>query len=170
MRTTIIMISALTLLLSMVTGCSSLNNALKDINATPSEKIETAAMAAEPKTIEGPLNFNYPVRETLDVSITFENHKAYDAVQLGLSLLDQSKEMGDVPSIEDPDFFPDYFSLVNIDISDGLLLITEEEAANFARETYLEYQKKIVPAGYLRSMRKHRIVQEILSSRPVIRK
>lgn len=156
-------LNVLAFLFFAITGCSTISSALHKPSPVEPESDSTLS-----GVIQGPLQFNYPVRESLDVSITFENQRAYDAVQLGLSLLDQRKDMGNVPGIEDPEFFPDFFALVNLDITDGLLMISEVEAANFARETYLQFQKTIVPPGYLRNMRKHRIVQEILSAHPVV--
>ena len=119
-----------------------------------------------------PVYFTYSIRETLHVKVTLENQKAYDAVQMGLFMLQHArdKEEEKVPSIEDQAFFPEFFVMINVDISDGLLLISEEEAKNFARAMYLGYQKKVVPSDYLISTRKSRLLEDIVMPKAAVEK
>jgi hypothetical protein len=133
---------------------------------------ENEATLNTPSVCGTPLYFTYAIRENLQVKVTLENQKAYDAVQMGLYMLQhaRAKDGERVPGIEEPDFFPEFFVMINVDISDGLLLITEEEAKNFARAMYLEYQKKVVPSDYLISTRKSRLLEDIMLPKPDVEK
>lgn len=46
----------------------------------------------------------------LDAQVTIENRSAYDAVQLGLILLNKCRIKGYVPAIEEQEFFPEFFT------------------------------------------------------------
>jgi len=113
---------------------------------------------------ENSIHFVYSINETLSVKITLENQRTYDAIQLGLYLLQSIEEDQKIPGIENEKFFPKYFAMINIDISDGLLFISEKEAKNFVCDIYLEYQKKVVPPNYLNNHQK-RLLEEIIRSK-----
>jgi len=143
------------LVLFLVTGCTSTWNRMES---------QGIPKLSAPGEGSGELYFTYSISQRLNVKVTLENQKAYDAVQMGLYLLRQTKpecERAQVPSVEDAAFFPQYFVMINVDISDGLLTISENEAKNFARSMYLDYQKKIVPAEYLISNQKQRLLEDI---------
>ncbi len=106
-----------------------------------------------------PLQFSYQIRDSLDAQVTFENRKAYNAVQLGLTLLNKCRIKDYVPAIEEQEFFPEFFAMVNINVSDGLLYISEKEAIDFSRAMYVEYQKKVTPEDHLKAMRQRQVVE-----------
>jgi hypothetical protein len=101
---------------------------------------------------------------------------------MGLYLLQKTKGKveKEVPNIEDDAFFPEYFVMVNIDIKDGLLYVSENEAKVFAHAMYIEYQKEVVPSGFLEKKHKRRLMEDFfgpktngkgtLSSLPVDKK
>ena len=98
----------------------------------------------------------------------FENETAYDAAQLSLSLLDQFDKKQTVPGIEKEAFFPEYFAFVNVDNSDGLPYISEQETVAFAAAMYVEYQKKVMPPERANHIRKrHVVVQSLIPETPV---
>jgi hypothetical protein len=41
--------------------------------------------------------------------------------------------------------------MVNVDVSDGLLYISEKEAIEFSRAMFAEYQKKVTPEDHLKA-------------------
>jgi hypothetical protein len=84
---------------------------------------------------------SYPVQEGITVQITLENQTAYNATQLGLFIVGHLLKTEKPVSVESSDFFPKYFSMINVNIEDGLLYISEKEATDFARQSYLEYQR-----------------------------
>lgn len=129
---------ALVILSTLFTGCASVSGMFSD-----EEKV---APVAPPKTR---LERTYPVREELSVMVTFESGKAYDDVQMGLYILDKMLDDEKVPSIDEPNFFPKYFTMVNRDINDGMLYIDEAEGEHFSKVIYLEYQKRVL-APYLK--------------------
>jgi hypothetical protein len=150
-------------ILCLTTGCAASWNRM-----APQSEVKV-----QPPCVDDiPLYFTYSIRETLHVKVKLENQKAYDAVQMGLYMLQHARkgEEKKVPSVEDPDFFPEFFVMINVDISDGLLLISEEEAKNFARAMYLGYQKKVVPTDYLISTRKSRLLEDIIVQKPEVEK
>ena len=108
------------------------------------------------------LVFTYKVRENLDVQVTFENETAYDAVQLGLSLLNKCQDKRYIPGVEEAAFFPEFFAMVNIDIQDGLLFISEKEAVNFASFMFTEYQRKVLPPDRVKSLSKRPVVDQYI--------
>ena len=117
-----------------------------------------------PDPKEESICFIYSINETLSVKITLENQRTYDAIQLGLYLLQYMEEDEQIPGVEDEKFFPKYFAMINIEIEDGLLFISEKEAKNFVCDMYLEYQKKVVPPNYLDDKQK-RLLEEIIRSK-----
>jgi hypothetical protein len=117
------------------------------------------------KAEDDKLVFTYKVRENLDVQVIFENETAYDAVQLGLSLLNKFSDKEYVPGVEEEDFFPKFFAMINVETRDGLLYISEKEAVAFATTMYLEYQRKVMPSERAVQIRKREVVdQDIIPS------
>ena len=108
------------------------------------------------------LVFTYSVRENLDVQVVFENETAYDAVQLGLSLLNKFSEKDYVPGVEEEAFFPKFFAMINVEIRDGLLYISEKEAVAFATSMYMEYQRKVMPSERAVRIRKREVVDQYI--------
>ena len=148
-------------------GCSTAQKAFSGSEPPPAEAV--AIKEPEPVTsgmqASEPVNtmvFTYKVRENLDVQVTFENETAYDAVQLGLSLLNKCQEKKYVSGVEEADFFPEFFAMVNIDTSDGLLFISEKEAVNFASMMFTEYQKKVLPPERAKSLSKLPVVDRYI--------
>ncbi|MBU0755110.1 MAG: hypothetical protein KJ645_08205 [Planctomycetes bacterium] len=121
-------------------------------------------MSEENDPLKDRLHFTYPIQEGLDVKVSFENQKTYDAAQLGLFLLATKEHQAKVTSVEASEFFPKYLTLINMDIKDGLLFISEKEATNFARASYISYQKEITSPDYLNSMKEHRVLEDVLAS------
>jgi hypothetical protein len=136
--------------LSLVTGCASNSNNLKS-------KDVTELNIPDPNNES--LRFSYQIRNSLDAQVTFENRRAYDAVQLGLTLLNKCRTKDYVPAIEDQEFFPEFFAMVNINVGDGLLYISEKEAKEFAKAMFLEYQNKVTPEDHLKAIRQRRVVE-----------
>jgi hypothetical protein len=110
------------------------------------EMAETLEPALPPQ--DGVLYLNYPVQEGITVQVTLENQTAYNATQLGLFIVGHLLKTEKPVSVESPDFFPKYFSMINVDIEDGLLYISEKEATDFARQSYLEYQRSTAKVLY----------------------
>lgn len=146
-------------------GCST---SRKAITADDSASKDTVA-ASQPEPViseiqspkgDNNLVFTYMVRENLDIQVTFENETAYDAMQLGLSLLNKSQDKNYVPAVEEDAFFPEFFAMVNIDTSDGLLYISEKEAVRFAGIMFTEYQKKVLTSEQLKNMSERRVVDK----------
>lgn len=104
---------------------------------------------------------SYPIDDTLEVKIIFESQRAVDATQLGLSMLSKHREMQRTVRVEEPEFFPEYFAMVNIKIEDGLLFISNKEAENFAKIIYLQYQKKVAPEDCLKRFRERRTIETL---------
>jgi hypothetical protein len=136
--------------LSLATGCSSMLNRLNS-QAVPEATIPDASSQ--------PLQFSYQIRDSLDAQVTFENRKAYNAVQLGLTLLNKCRIKDYVPAIEEQEFFPEFFAMVNVNVSDGLLYISEKEAIDFSRAMFVKYQNKVTPEDHLKAMRQRRVVE-----------
>ncbi len=150
MKINILLIAVGIMALSLATGCSSMLNKLKP---------EAVPEATIPDSSSQPLQFSYQIRDSLDAQVTFENRKAYNAVQLGLTLLNKCRIKDYVPAVEEQEFFPEFFAMVNINVSDGLLYISEKEAIDFSRAMYVEYQKKVTPEDHLKAMRQRRVVK-----------
>lgn len=108
------------------------------------------------------LVFTYKVRENLDVQVIFENETAYDAVQLGLSLLNKFSEKDYVPGVEEEAFFPKFFAMINVETRDGLLYISKKEAVAFATSMYLEYQRKVMQSEQAIKIRKREVVDQYI--------
>lgn len=139
--------------LLVVTGCVNLGSVFR----SPGQKgVEQAALPANAIPV------SYPVQEGLSVQVTFENQKAMDATQVGLILLSKSRGQQTAVSVEAPEFFPEYFAMVNLDIEDGLLFVSESEARHFARAAYKGYQSGVVPPEYFEDMRQPKVLQDIL--------
>lgn len=140
--------------LFLTTGCTASRNNMGS---------HSAPTLHSPGVGSGEVYFTYPLGETLNVKVTFENREACDAVEMGLYLLRQTngEDEEEVPFVEDQAFFPKYLVMINVDISDGLLLISENEAKHFAHAKYLEYQKKVVPSDYLPSKHQRRLLEDI---------
>lgn len=115
-------------------------------------KAELAQRAIAEAMENDKVRLNYPIRDSISIQVVLESQKAYDNIQLGLSILDNARADEDVPEMENPKFFPKYFSMVNINLDDGLLYISNAEAANFARVMYLEYQQKVITPLYKRKL------------------
>jgi|GEM_PF-3473112 len=128
------------------TGCASLMN--KDVH--------------ENKGLDKVNSQSYTLKEGLDLQVTFQNRKAYDAVQLGLFMLGKTGNQEAFISIEDQDFFPRYFALVNVDIDDGILYISESEASQFARAAYLQYQDNVQSGTELKDFQQSYTLSEII--------
>ncbi len=150
MKKYILLITVGIMALSLATGCSSMLNKLKP---------EAVPEATIPDSSSQPLQFSYQIRDSLDAQVTFENRKTYNAVQLGLTLLNKCRIKDYVPAIEEQEFFPEFFAMVNINVSDGLLYISEKEAIDFSRAMYAEYQKKVTPEDHLKAMRQRQVVE-----------
>jgi hypothetical protein len=150
MKKYILLIAVGIMVLGLVTGCSSMLN-----KRNPQTVPETAIL----DTSSQPLKFSYQIRDSLDAQVTFENRKAYNAVQLGLTLLDKCRIKDYVPAIEEQEFFPEFFAMVNVNVSDGLLYISEKEAINFSKAMFAEYQKKVTPEDHLKAMRQRQVVE-----------
>ncbi len=112
--------------------------------------------------VPAPLDFTYPAQEGVEVRIVFENERAYDAVQLGLYLLAQIEKREETLRVENKDFFPKYLAVVNTDIADGLLRISEREAKAFARSTYVGYQQMVRETGLLPELAETRVLTDIV--------
>ena len=152
---------------AVVSGSSTAQQALTVDNPNPSDA--EVAGEAEPVLSEvqtpkavSKLIFTYKVRENLDVQVTFENETAYDAVQLGLSSLNKCQENRHVPGVEEEAFFPEFFAMVNIDTSDGLLYISEKEAVSFASVMFSEYQKKVLPPEQVKRLSRRPVVDQYI--------
>ena len=150
MKKYILLITVGILAFILATGCSSMFDNLKQKDVTE---------ATIPNPDSQRLNFSYEIRDSLDAQVTFENRKAYNAVQLGLTLLNKCRIKDYVPAVEEQDFFPEFFAMVNVDVSDGLLYISEKEAVDFSRAMFAEYQKKVTPEDHLKAMRQNQVVE-----------
>jgi hypothetical protein len=64
-----------------------------------------------------------------------------------------------VPAIEEEEFFPEFFAMVNINLSDGLLYILEKEAVAFSKAMFAQYQNKVTPEDHLQAMRQRQVVE-----------
>ncbi len=132
---------ALVLSASFLTGCAMFNNGGGFESAT------------QPRA-----SYSYPIDDTLEVKVEFESMRAVNACQLGLSMLSKARDLETPIRVENSEFFPEYFAMVNVNIEDGLLYVSNLEAENFARIIFLEYQKKVAPSECLRKMRKRRVI------------
>lgn len=110
----------------------------------------------------------YNLKEGLDLEVSFESPKTYDASQLGLFMLSKTEQRPAVVSVEDDDFFPKYFAIINQNIDDGLLFISEEEATSFAQAAYLQYQSAVTSESNLKKYRKKHILTEVTPPKRVI--
>jgi hypothetical protein len=135
------------------TGCNILGNKSFTKDASP----------VAPSLDSGPYRHFYPLSDALDLEITFENDRAYDAVQLGLYLLSRSEGLEEAVTVEDPVFFPRYFSIINMDIKDGLLFISQREATRFARAAYGQYQGKVSEEIDLKDFREPHILSDVVT-------
>lgn len=103
----------------------------------------------------------YNPGQRLQVNITFESDKAREATQLGLYMISQNEGREETLNIDDEEFFPKYFSMINTEVSDGLLYISNSEAYNFALVTYTKYQDDVTPEAY-QELRKRRILNDVI--------
>ncbi|MFH1999342.1 MAG: hypothetical protein ABIK28_06660 [Planctomycetota bacterium] len=110
----------------------------------------------------------YSLKEGLDLEVSFENRKTYDASQLGLFMLSQTEKRPSVVSVEDDDFFPKYFSIINVNIGDGLLFISEEEATGFAQAAYLQYQSAVTSESDLKKYKKTHVLTEMTPPKKLV--
>jgi len=110
----------------------------------------------------------YSLKEGLDLEVSFESRKSYDASQLGLFMLSQTEKRPAVVSVEDDDFFPRYFSIINVNIEDGLLYISEDEATHFAQAAYLQYQSGVTSATDLKKYKKTHVLTEMTPKKVVV--
>jgi len=124
---------------------------------TPQEPPDQAITKLPPK------NQVYPLKEGLHLQVKFESDNAYDASQLGLFMMCKTEKREKVVGVEDAEFFPKYFSIINSNIDDGLLYISEKEATTFAQAAYLQYQTGVTSAADLHKYKKTRVLSEIVS-------
>ncbi len=123
--------------------------------------VVSCATQVAPKVEPTDVAISYPIDDDLEVKVVFESQKAIDATQLGLSMLSKERQFVRTIRVEDPDFFPEYFAMVNIKIEDGLLFVSNKEAENFAKIIYLQYQKKVAPADCLKKFRERRVIDSL---------
>jgi hypothetical protein len=166
MRNKIIMIGIISATLSIF-GCSTSKRAMTADDQASNDTVAASQPETAISEIQLPkgannLVFTYKVRENLDVQVTFENETAYDAMQLGLTLLNKSQNNNYVPAVEEDAFFPEFFAMVNIDTSDGLLYISEKEAVNFAVIMFTQYQKKVLTPEQLKNMSERQVVDKYI--------
>jgi len=126
---------------------------LKTSKANESSKCEKLPQA----------NQTYPLKEGLSLEVTFENQRAQDASQLGLFMLSKTEDREKVVSVEDAEFFPKYFAIINSNIDDGLLFISEKEARSFVQAAYLQYQSSVTSKVDLQKYRKTHVLTEIVA-------
>ena len=155
------------LMIVIIFGCSTTQKSLTSDESTLNESVaagqpDPVISANRPPKEGKKMVFSYMVRENLDVQVTFENETAYDAVQLGLSLLNKCQVEAYVPGVEEQTFFPEFFAMVNVDTSDGLLYISEKEAVNFASAMFIEYQNKVLPPERIKNMREPHVVDKYI--------
>lgn len=136
-----------------LTGCRSMR--------LPVEQPMASELPTAP-SVDPTVAIHYPVNKGLDIAITFENARTCDAVQLGLLMMAHLEGLEKVPGYDDPSFFPRYFAMINTDIEESLLYISEKEATMFARAAYLGYQKSVTKADYLEDIREPRILEDII--------
>lgn len=132
--------------------------------------VVSCATPVVPKEEPKDVAISYPIDDDLEVKIVFESQKAIDATQLGLSMLSKERQFVRIVRVEDPDFFPEYFAMVNIKIEDGLLFVSNKEAENFAKIIYLQYQKKVAPADCLKKFRERRVIDSLESKKVALPK
>ena len=130
----------------------------------------SCATPVVPKEEPKDVSITYPIDDDLEVKVVFESQKAIDATQLGLSMLSKERQFVRIVRVEDPDFFPEYFAMVNIKIEDGLLFVSNKEAENFAKIIYLQYQKKVAPADCLKKFRERRVIDSLETEKAALPK
>lgn len=104
---------------------------------------------------------SYNPGERLRVNITFQSEKAREATRLGLYMISQNEGREKTLNIDDEEFFPKYFSIINTEVSDGMLYISNQEAYNFALLSYTKYQDDVTPEEY-RDLRKRQILSDVI--------
>lgn len=160
MRNNFIMIGMITA--AFLFGCSTAQKAFTGKEPAKNEAVSGSDAVPAISENSSKLVFTYKVRENLDVQVTFENETAYDAVQLGLSLLNKCQDKKYIPGVEEAAFFPEFFAMVNIETRDGLLFISEKEAVGFASLMFTEYQKKVLPPEQVKKLSKRPVVDQYI--------
>lgn len=112
-------------------------------------------------TTDKSVSFSYPIDDKLDVMVKFECKKAVDATQLGMLLLNKAEGVEPSVRVDSPGFFPEYFAMVNVNIEDGLLYISNREAKNFVQVVYKNYQKKSESTDFMRKHRDRRTIETV---------
>lgn len=118
----------------------------------------------QPTGLDETIPVEYSISDGLKVTIIFESPRAYNRTQLGLTMLNKTENKGTIVRVDEQDFFPEYFAIVNTKIDDGLLFISDEESYQFARRTFRAYQKKVTPTELLLDVSKSQLFEEIIIS------